>query len=114
MTGSRYWIVDLAEPLSLVDCQLAAQFGYQDATAVTTAYTSTVTVRDGHTFTVTLALDHLLLRGGRTRRTGCGLTRHWLVCPAGRPPDWAVTRSGQCESQLFTSHTDLVRAVVKN
>lgn len=56
----RYWIVDLTDPLSLVDCQLAAQFGYQDATAVTSAYTSTVTGRDGHTFTVTLALDRLL------------------------------------------------------
>jgi Uma2 family endonuclease len=31
----HYWIVDLAEPVSLVDCHLAGEFGYQEAGAVT-------------------------------------------------------------------------------
>lgn len=31
----HYWIVDLDEPLSLVACHLAGEFGYQDAPAAT-------------------------------------------------------------------------------
>lgn len=30
-----YWIIDLDEPISLVACQLAGEFGYQDRDAVT-------------------------------------------------------------------------------
>jgi hypothetical protein len=31
----HYWIVDLDEPLSLVACHLAGEFGYQGAPAAT-------------------------------------------------------------------------------
>jgi Uma2 family endonuclease len=31
----HYWIVDLDEPMSLLDCHLAGEFGYVDGGAVT-------------------------------------------------------------------------------
>ncbi|GAA0218088.1 Uma2 family endonuclease [Saccharothrix mutabilis subsp. mutabilis] len=37
----RYWIVDLAEPISLVDCQLAGEFGYQQAPDVVGKFETT-------------------------------------------------------------------------
>lgn len=37
----RYWIVDLAALVSLVDCHLADDFGYQDARAVTGEFVTT-------------------------------------------------------------------------
>ncbi|PRX50200.1 Uma2 family endonuclease [Prauserella shujinwangii] len=37
----HYWIVDLADPLSLVACHLAGELGYQDAPAATGTYTTT-------------------------------------------------------------------------
>ncbi|MEJ2855039.1 MULTISPECIES: Uma2 family endonuclease [unclassified Saccharothrix] len=37
----RYWIVDLADPISLVDCQLAGEFGYQQAPDVVGKFETT-------------------------------------------------------------------------
>jgi Uma2 family endonuclease len=37
----HYWIVDLAEPVSLLACHLAGEFGYADGAAVTGTFTST-------------------------------------------------------------------------
>ncbi len=50
----RYWIVDIDEPISLIDCHLAEGFGYRDAGAVTGVFTTT------EPFPVTLRLDELL------------------------------------------------------
>lgn len=36
----HYWIVDLAEPVSLVACHLAGELGYQDAPAETGIFTA--------------------------------------------------------------------------
>ncbi|KAA9158612.1 Uma2 family endonuclease [Amycolatopsis acidicola] len=36
----HYWIVDLEAPISLVACHLAGEFGYQDAPAATTTFTT--------------------------------------------------------------------------
>ncbi|MGQ0773664.1 MAG: Uma2 family endonuclease [Pseudonocardiales bacterium] len=36
-----YWIVDLDEPVSLLDCHLAEGFGYQDSGGVTGVFTTT-------------------------------------------------------------------------
>jgi Uma2 family endonuclease len=50
----HYWIVDITEPVSLVECHLAGAFGYQDREAVTGEF---------HTdtpFPITLRLDQLL------------------------------------------------------
>jgi Uma2 family endonuclease len=37
----HYWIVDLDEPVSLLDCHLAAGFGYQDGGSITGVFTTT-------------------------------------------------------------------------
>ncbi|MDQ2790238.1 MAG: Uma2 family endonuclease [Pseudonocardiales bacterium] len=37
----HYWIVDLDEPVSLLDCHLAEGFGYQDSGSITGAFTTT-------------------------------------------------------------------------
>jgi Uma2 family endonuclease len=37
----HYWIVDLAEPVSLLACHLAGEFGYADGAAVTGTFTTT-------------------------------------------------------------------------
>lgn len=37
----HYWIVDLDEPVSLVDCHLAEGFGYQDGGSITGVFTTT-------------------------------------------------------------------------
>jgi Uma2 family endonuclease len=36
----HYWIVDLAEPVSLLACHLAGEFGYADGAAVTGTFTT--------------------------------------------------------------------------
>ena len=38
----HYWIVDLGEPVSLLDCHLAEDFGYADSGAVTGTFTTAV------------------------------------------------------------------------
>ncbi|MFE0021358.1 Uma2 family endonuclease [Amycolatopsis sp. NPDC059021] len=50
----RYWIVDLSKPISLVACHQAGELGYQDAPAVTGAYTA------NEPFPVKVDLDALL------------------------------------------------------
>jgi Uma2 family endonuclease len=50
----HYWILDTTEPVSLVECHLAGEFGYQDREAVTGEFTTDVP------FPVTLRLDQLL------------------------------------------------------
>ncbi len=50
----HYWIVDLDGPVSLIDCHLAAEFGYQDAGPVTGRFVTT------QPFPVNLRLDGLL------------------------------------------------------
>ncbi|MDR6597507.1 Uma2 family endonuclease [Saccharothrix longispora] len=50
----HYWIVDLAEPVSLVACHLAGGFGYQDPGDVTGVFTTDVP------FPVRLDLDVLV------------------------------------------------------
>jgi Uma2 family endonuclease len=50
----HYWIVDLDEPVSLLDCHLAEDFGYADSGAVTG------TVILSAPFSVRLALDALI------------------------------------------------------
>ncbi|MBY8848142.1 Uma2 family endonuclease [Saccharothrix longispora] len=50
----HYWIVDLAEPVSLVACHLAGEFGYQDPGDVTGVFTTDVP------FPVRLDLDVLV------------------------------------------------------
>ena len=37
----HYWIVDLDEPVSLIACHLAGEFGYVDGGAVTGVFRST-------------------------------------------------------------------------
>jgi Uma2 family endonuclease len=37
----HYWIVDLTEPVSLLACHLAGEFGYADGAAVTGTFTTT-------------------------------------------------------------------------
>ena len=37
----HYWIVDLDEPVSLLDCHLAEGFGYQDSGSLTGVFTTT-------------------------------------------------------------------------
>lgn len=49
----HYWIIDPAEPVSLIDCHLAEGFGYQDPGAVTGGFTTT------EPFAVRLLLDQL-------------------------------------------------------
>jgi Uma2 family endonuclease len=51
----HYWIVDITEPVSLVACHLAGDFGYQDGEAVTGEFTTTTSP-----FPVSLRLDRLL------------------------------------------------------
>jgi Uma2 family endonuclease len=36
----HYWIVDLTEPISLLACHLAGEFGYADSGAVTGRFTT--------------------------------------------------------------------------
>jgi Uma2 family endonuclease len=50
----HYWIVELDEPVSLVNCHLAEGFGYQDGGSVTGVFTTT------EPFPVRLLLDRLL------------------------------------------------------
>ena len=50
----HYWIVDITEPVSLVECHLAGDFGYQDGEAVTGEFTT------ASPFPVSLRLDGLL------------------------------------------------------
>jgi Uma2 family endonuclease len=50
----HYWIVDLDGPVTLTDCHLAAEFGYQDAGPVTGRFVTT------EPFPVNLRLDGLL------------------------------------------------------
>lgn len=50
----HYWIVDLAEPVSMLACHLAGEFGYADGGAVTGTFAATAP------FDVTLDLDALL------------------------------------------------------
>jgi Uma2 family endonuclease len=38
---AHYWIVDLAEPVSLLACHLAGEFGYVDGAAATGTFTTT-------------------------------------------------------------------------
>jgi hypothetical protein len=40
---AHYWIVDLAEPVSLLACHLAGEFGYVDGAAATGTVTTTTT-----------------------------------------------------------------------
>lgn len=50
----HYWIVDITEPVSLVACHQAGEFGYLDAAAVTGTFTTEVP------FPVKIDLDALL------------------------------------------------------
>jgi Uma2 family endonuclease len=50
----HYWIVDLDEPVSLLDCHLAEDFGYADSGAITGVFTTSVP------FPVRLTLDVLI------------------------------------------------------
>jgi Uma2 family endonuclease len=50
----HYWSVDLDDPVTLIDCHLAAEFGYQDPGPVTGRFTTTVP------FPVSVRLDRLL------------------------------------------------------
>lgn len=50
----RYWIVDLAEPISLVDCQLADEFGYRQAPDVVGKFETTAPCP------ITLRIDDLV------------------------------------------------------
>lgn len=36
----HYWIVDLSEPVSLLACHLAGEFGYADGAAMTGTFTA--------------------------------------------------------------------------
>lgn len=49
----HYWIVDLADPVSLVECHLAGELGYQDRPAVVGTFST------GEPITVTLDLTQL-------------------------------------------------------
>ncbi len=49
----RYWIVDITEPVSLLVCHLAGEFGYGDGGAVTGVFTATAP------FAVEIDLDAL-------------------------------------------------------
>lgn len=49
----HYWIVDLDPPVSLLDCHLAAGFGYQDDGGVTGTFDTTAPVP------LTVRLDRL-------------------------------------------------------
>ncbi|MDN5913878.1 MAG: hypothetical protein L0I76_01955 [Pseudonocardia sp.] len=50
----HYWIIDLTEPVSMLACHLAGEFGYADSGAVTGTFAATAP------FAVTLDLDALL------------------------------------------------------
>ncbi|MGH3978972.1 MAG: Uma2 family endonuclease [Pseudonocardiaceae bacterium] len=50
----HYWIVDLDDPVSLLDCHLAEGFGYRDASGVAGVFTTS------EPFAVRLELDRLL------------------------------------------------------
>jgi Uma2 family endonuclease len=50
----HYWIVDIDDPVSLLDCHLAGELGYQDGGDITGTFTTTVP------FPVRLQLDALL------------------------------------------------------
>lgn len=49
----HYWILDIVKPMSLVDCRLTAQFGYQDDARVTGRFSTEAP------FPVTIDLDRL-------------------------------------------------------
>lgn len=51
----HYWIIDIVPPVSLVACHLAGEFGYQQASAVTGEFTTTVP------FPITVSVDRLRL-----------------------------------------------------
>lgn len=50
----RYWIVDIEEPVSLVDCHLTEEFGYMDNATATGTFTTT------EPFPMTIDLDRLV------------------------------------------------------
>ncbi|MFI9385535.1 Uma2 family endonuclease [Kutzneria sp. NPDC052558] len=50
----HYWIIDLDDPISLVDCHLAGEFGYQDNGGVTGVFTTSAP------FPVRVDLDALI------------------------------------------------------
>jgi len=50
----HYWIVDLDHPVTLIDCHLAPQFGYQDPGPVAGRFVTT------EPFPVAVSLDGLL------------------------------------------------------
>ena len=50
----HYWIVDLDDPVTLIDCHLAGEFGYQDPGPVTCRFVTT------EPFPVDLRLDSIL------------------------------------------------------
>jgi Uma2 family endonuclease len=50
----HYWIVDIDGPMTLIDCHLAAEFGYQDPGPVINRFVTT------EPFPVSLRLDGLL------------------------------------------------------
>ena len=50
----HYWIVDIDPPMTLIDCHLAAEFGYQDPGPVTGRFITT------EPFPVSLRLEGLL------------------------------------------------------
>jgi Uma2 family endonuclease len=52
----HYWIIDLVDPVSMVVCHLAGEFGYQDAPAVTGQFTTTVP------YPITVSVDRLVRR----------------------------------------------------
>jgi hypothetical protein len=56
----RYWIIDLDPPISLIDCQLAGDFGYQDPGACAGTFETTVVLSDDSSFPVRIDLAGLL------------------------------------------------------
>ncbi|WNV90157.1 Uma2 family endonuclease [Umezawaea sp. Da 62-37] len=51
----HYWIIDIVEPVSLIACHLAGEFGYQQAPAVTGGFATT------EPFPITIDVDRLRL-----------------------------------------------------
>ncbi len=56
----RYWIIDLDAPVTLLDCQLAGEFGYQDPGSRAGKFETTVVLDDESNFPVRIDLDELL------------------------------------------------------
>jgi Uma2 family endonuclease len=57
----RYWIIDLDDPFTLIDCQLAEGLGYQDSGAHAGQFSSEIINRDLR-YPVLIRLDRLLRR----------------------------------------------------